>query len=127
LQRCFEKYCFTLQSEKMLRSVYIVRFLSGLLLIVFAFSITPKRFLHTAFARHIDNKFVRDSNKPFQLSASGFNCDNDNLVAESTFVHEQYIFQFPLFISFSSYIIKNISFSSSPQIFSLLRGPPVSI
>ncbi len=79
------------------------------------------------FAKHIDNKPAKDTEKPYQLANSGYNCDNDNMVAESTFINEPYSFQFPLFFSFSSYIIKNISFFSNPAIFSPLRGPPVNI
>jgi hypothetical protein len=111
----------------MVRSVYITRFLSGLLLIVFTLGITPKRFLHNVFAKHIDSSNKRNGDNPYQLSVSGFNCDNDNLVAESTFVIEQNSFQIPLFVCYSSYVIKNISFSSNPKIFSYLRGPPVNI
>jgi hypothetical protein len=91
---------------------------------VFALSVTPKRFLHNIFARHIDSKSANKSDKPYQLSNSGYNCDNDNLVAESTFVNEQNSFQFPVFISYSSYLIKSISYSSKSVIFSFLRGPP---
>jgi len=109
------------------RSVCIIRFLSGLLLIVFALSITPKRFLHNLFAKHIDITSKKRNDIPFQLSKSGYNCDCDNLVAESTFVSDQHIFSFPLFTSFSAYIFKEISFCSISKIYYPLRGPPVNI
>lgn len=104
-----------------------MRFLSGLLLMVFAFSITPKRFLHNVFAKHIDSRPKKNNDKPYQLNKSGYNCDTDNLVAESTFLSGQYVFQLPLVFSFSFYVSKNISFTSTSGFFSFLRGPPVSI
>src|SRR5436190_23339103 len=97
------------------------------MLVIFALSITPKRFLHNIFAKHIDFASQKDNNKPYQLSTSGYNCDNDNLVAESNFVSESNSFQFSLTSSFSCYLLKNISYSSAPQVYFLLRGPPVNI
>ena len=111
----------------MFRSVYIIRVLSGLLLVVFAFSITPKRFLHDVFAKHIDNKPQKNNDAPWQLTNAGYNCDSDNLVAESNFVSDQQVFAVPLFVSFSAYILKDISFTSASRIYSSLRGPPVNI
>ena len=91
---------------------------------VFALSITPKRFLHNLLVKHIDRKHENNSDKPYQLTNSGYNCDSDNLVAESTFLNDLPSFEFPLYTSFSSYVIKNISFSSISTIYSPLRGPP---
>ena len=111
----------------LLRSGYILRFLSGLLLMVFALSITPKRFLHNIFAKHIDSRPVKNSKKPYQLTNSGYNCDSDNLVAESTFLNDLSSFEFPPSTSFSFYIVKDISFTSIAALYSQLRGPPVNI
>ena len=111
----------------MLRPVYIKRFLSGLLLVIFALSITPKRFLHDVFAEHIDNRQQKSNEAPNQLTNAGYNCDNDNLVAESNFIHNQQIFSAPVLISFSAYIFHHISFTSVTGIYSSLRGPPVNI
>jgi hypothetical protein len=94
---------------------------------VFALSITPKRFLHNVFAKHIDSKPAKNNDKPYQLNNSGYNCDNDNLVAESSFLNHLPSFQFPHTTFFSSYVVKNISFSSISAIYSPLRGPPASI
>ena len=94
---------------------------------VFALSITPKRFLHNVFAKHIDNKPAKNNDKPYQLTNSGFNCDSDNLVAESTFLNDLPSLQFPLSTIFSSYVVKNISFSSISAIYLPLRGPPINI
>ena len=94
---------------------------------VFALSITPKRFLHNVFAKHTDNKPAKNNDKPYQLTNSGYNCDSDNLVAESTFLNDPPSFQFPLSTTFSSYVVKNISFTSIAAIYSSLRGPPENI
>jgi len=94
---------------------------------VFALSITPKRFLHNAFAKHVDNRCKNTNDHPFQLGVSGYNCDNDNQVAESPFVSVHHAFSFPLFLSFPAYTVKDISFSSTTGIYSPLRGPPVKI
>ncbi|MEP7164339.1 MAG: hypothetical protein ABI741_06585 [Ferruginibacter sp.] len=79
------------------------------------------------FAKHIDNKSLKNSDSPYQFSNSGYNCDNDNLVAESNFVSDQQVFSVPVFISFPANIQKDISFSTKPGIYSALRGPPVNI
>jgi hypothetical protein len=129
LQPCIVFVCYFCRNVKivLIRSVFIIRFLSGLLLMVFAVSITPKRFLHNAFAKHVDDRCKKTSDHRCQVSISGYNCDNDNQVAESAFVTVHPSFSFPLFFSFSSYIAKEISFSSTTGIYSPLRGPPVEI
>ncbi|MDQ6755960.1 MAG: hypothetical protein M3004_03410, partial [Bacteroidota bacterium] len=91
----------------------------------FIFGITPKRFLHNSFAKHTDTK-SHYPNKPYQLTTSGYNCDCDNLVAESVFLGSIHIFQFQLPQTFLYYITHNISFSSTTGILYHLRGPPVN-
>ncbi len=119
---CLQWFLFQL-----INNINIKRFLSGLLLIVFALSITPKRYLHEAFAKHADSRHKKTNDKPFQVSIAGYNCDIDNLVAEPVFVAIQNPVESPLFSSFSSYTLKNISFSSSSGIYTQFRGPPVNI
>ena len=97
------------------------------MLIVFSLSITPKRILHDLFAKHIDNKPQKITHHLSQLSKAGFNCDNDNLVAESSFLSEFQIFSHPVFYCFSPYNFKHTSFQSVSGIQSRLRGPPVNI
>ena len=102
------------------------RFIAGLLLLTFTFSITPKRFLHNTFAKHTDNKSQKN-NSPYHFAVSGYDCDTDNLVAESNFESSQYSFEL-LSISYASfYHIKKFSFSSNPVLYSHLRGPPSNI
>ncbi|MEO5782280.1 MAG: hypothetical protein ABIQ07_03360 [Ginsengibacter sp.] len=83
--------------------------------------------MHNVFAKHIDNKHETNNDKPYQLTNSGYNCDSDNLVAESTFLNDLPLFEFPLTTDFCSYVVKNISFSSISTIYSSLRGPPQNI
>jgi len=98
------------------------------MLIVFSLSITPKRILHDLFAKHIDNKPGKITRHvPSQVARAGFNCDNDNLVAESSFLSEFQIFSHPVFYCFSPYNFRHISFQSVSGIQSRLRGPPVNI
>ncbi len=107
--------------------IYITRFLSAILLILFAVSITPKKFLHNIFAKHIDYNSTKSNAKPYQINKSGYNCDVENLVAEPTFVRDHPSFEFVLFSFFATYIVKDISLSSFFPIYSPLRGPPVDI
>ena len=81
------------------------------------------------FAKHIDSRYEKSdwNNKSYHLTSSGFNCNCDNLVAESSFVIDQQLFSLHVFHSFPAHLIKNISFSSVPGIYSSLRGPPVNI
>ncbi|MEO6454043.1 MAG: hypothetical protein ABIN97_08230 [Ginsengibacter sp.] len=111
----------------MFRSFRISRFISGVLLVIFALGITPKRFVHDLTTKHIDNSLKKTNHTHYQLSKSGYNCDCDNLVAESIFVTDQQVFSFPLSTSFSDYSFKEISFYSISKTYTLLRGPPVNI
>ncbi len=96
------------------------------MLLVFAFSITPKRFLHSVFAAHADRS-QKNSNKPCQVNNAGYNCDNENVVAESAFLCGHQSFQLPVFVAFLSNIFKNNTYHSVNGIYPLLRGPPVNI
>jgi len=109
------------------RSVYISRFFAGFLLIVFSFSITPKNYLHSLFAKHDDCRYEKRTDSQYQVTYAGYNCYPDNLVTESGFDNDLAVLSFPIFIAYSSYIIQDVSFTSVAGIFSSLRGPPVNI
>jgi hypothetical protein len=94
------------------------------MLLVFALAVTPKRFLHDAFAGHTDKGSLQTSNAAYQLTQAGYNCDNDDVVANTAFVITQNIFSFPIFTSFCPYISREISLPSPAKIYSALRGPP---
>jgi hypothetical protein len=94
---------------------------------VFTLAITPKKTLHALLANHTDNTAKSKDGERQQLSKAGFNCKCDNLVAESTFVSNQYIFSFAIFTFFSAYTFKEISFYSISKSYNLLRGPPINL
>jgi hypothetical protein len=61
-------------------------FISGLLLFLFTFSITPKKWLHDIFADHKDF-YSNTAGDHLQFIKSGFRCDCENLVVNTPFIH----------------------------------------
>ncbi len=105
----------------------VLRLVSAfLLLVIFTISITPKRYLHDAFANHEDTATPVSQGGEDVLSAKGFDCDCDSLVATSPFTEQEDALK--LFIS-TNYYLANAFFI--PRFFSTyhayfeLRGPPV--
>src|SRR5258706_15372699 len=76
------------------QKLIIRQLLAGVLLLVFAFSITPKKFLHDAIANHEDKVVLISPGDTPQFSNTGFICKCDNLVAESPFTDESVYFDF---------------------------------
>lgn len=64
------------------------RFLAGFLLLLFAFSITPKKVLHDWMVSHTDGLGAAPQSELVQVSKAGFNCDCQQLVAESPFLSD---------------------------------------
>jgi len=107
----------------------IQRILSGFLLVLFAFSITPKKVLHDLVANHRDShsKTCAD-NSTTKIVKAGYNCNTEDLVAESPFIENSCPTELPEPPSLS------LIFSDRPenfyyfhQLFAELRGPPASI
>jgi hypothetical protein len=71
---------------KLTHSHVIKRFSAGLLLLLFAFSNTPKKTLHDFFARHKDVPIRSSVSKTARFVQSGFNCHCDDLVVELPFI-----------------------------------------
>lgn len=94
------------------------------MLLVFAFSVTPKLFLHDMFAGHIDYVPVKKSNAPYQANPTGLNCEKDGVVATSPFVADEPVIHFYTFIPFSPYTSPGVGLPSFNKIFYPLRGPP---
>ncbi len=96
------------------------------MLLVFAFSITPKLILHDLVVRHKDKPVL--AGKYTQVSDKGFHCD-----CESQVVELPYLFYSanrpadipPFFQIFQTGIY--CPFYSSPQASLGLRGPPFSV
>jgi hypothetical protein len=101
--------------------------LAGVLLLVFTFSIAPKRFLHDAIANHKDKIAIVSPGGNPQVSHTGFICKCDNLVAESPFTNELLYFDFAVIRLFSVQpTIPLYHFYSSTVFFFELRGPPAN-
>ncbi|MEO6329700.1 MAG: hypothetical protein ABIO55_12240 [Ginsengibacter sp.] len=114
----------------MKKKVYIKQVLAAFMLIVFTFSLTPKKILHRVFATHKDTvlKFSIVARNTTSLSNAGFNCHTDNLVAESPFVLDNNKFELSLSSLFPrQYSGIKKSFISTGHILSQLRGPPFSV
>jgi hypothetical protein len=64
---------------------YIRRFLAAFFLLLFAFCVTPKRFLHDLMANHKDAQ--TGTRLPFaQVASSGYHCHTDDLVVVAPFL-----------------------------------------
>ena len=121
------QYLYLQQSSKYLlaQKSIIRQLLAGVLLLVFTFSIAPKKFLHDAIANHTDKITVVSPGGNPQLSNTGFICKCDNLVAESPFTDEAPHFDFvPLWFFSIQQSSALYHFYSSPVFFFELRGPP---
>ena len=109
-------------------SSIIRRLAAGLLLVVFALGITPKRTIHNFVATHKDAtaKAARQTQGE-ELGRAGFNCQVDNLVCESPFTPDTEPFHIA---AAEFYPVFESSFISAPyysEHFSFgLRGPPVA-
>src|ERR1019366_3537341 len=104
--------------NKFLNKSHILKNISTILLLfVFTLGITPKKTLHDWFANHKDSTSSIPPGKTQHLTKAGFNCNCDDLVAESHFV------------AFSSLIVVNFpslhSFVSLSLFHNNLRGPPL--
>ena len=97
------------------------------MLLVFAFSIMPKLFLHDLFAGHVDYVHVKKTNAPFRVDPAGFNCDKDGVVATSPFLADEPAVVYYTFIPFSPYTPEETALSSANKIYYPLRGPPAEI
>jgi hypothetical protein len=111
-------------------SVYtpIRKVVAGLLLVVFAFGITPKRTLHNLVADHRDGKAVAvtHDHSGQELSKAAFNCQCENLISESPFVSESYTVRSVSPVYFTSYTHGTVEEPYSSELFCFgLRGPPV--
>lgn len=95
------------------------------MLVLFAFSITPKLLLHNLVANHKDTPLKSSTNKTQQFDVAGFNCGCDNLVVESPFVENFIAAEIVAPSFFSLHINPEIkNFISVNQFYVGLRGPP---
>ena len=101
--------------------------LAGLVMAVFAFSVTPKILLHDLVADHKDTPINSNHSNQEQISKAGFNCNCDNLVVESLFVNDFIPVDLSLKKKFAQQqdFLKN-NFNSFHYFYFELRGPPVN-
>lgn len=110
----------------MIRNKFIRSFAAALMLLVFAFSITPTIVLHNWFANHKDSsRKLPDNNHP-QVAKRLLNCHCDNIVAESPFTEPGKTIILAPLQNFSVYKADEIfQLTAAPSIFYPLRGPPL--
>jgi hypothetical protein len=97
------------------------------MLLVFTFSITPRKYLHDAIATHKDKTSQLSPEQGSQYSNAGFICKCDDLVAESPFTNDVQYFnciQLPVFSVRLSAALYH--FQSTHVFFFELRGPPAA-
>jgi hypothetical protein len=99
---------------------------AGLMLVIFAFSITPTIILHNWLANHKDSVRKLPAKNQQLVGKVLFNCNCDNIVAESPFTEPENSFQLPQVQPFSIQQETNlVHFISSEYFHFSLRGPPV--
>jgi hypothetical protein len=111
------------------RSLSVIhRLLAGWLLLLFAFSITPKKFLHNLVANHQDAtamNFPRENTGASQLSKAGYHCPCEQLVVQTPFVYQSATINYaivPVFVVYQDQQFVS-TYSTAPDV-SFLRGPP---
>ena len=95
------------------------------MLLLFAFSITPKRLLHGLLANHKDTPLKCSTNANEQVNVAGFNCGCDDLVVESPFLENPVVTEMTVPLIFFQHDNPGIkSFVSFNKFYFELRGPP---
>jgi hypothetical protein len=118
-----------LQQSNILLHRPTIRFITGgLLLLVFAFSITPKVVLHNVFANHKDVRYP-SGEKETQVNKSGFYCDTENQVVEIPYLeHYSFVVDRIIGVTFQAFQSrKGHQFLSFTCFITGLRGPPSSL
>ncbi len=109
-------------------STVIHRLLAGLMLVLFAFSITPKKFLHNLVANHQDAvavSFSHDDGHTAQVSKAGYHCPCDQLVVQTPFVYQSAAIECTIVPVFAVYQDQHlVSVYNTVPVISFLRGPP---
>ena len=111
----------------MFQSAIFRRIISGVLLVLFTFSITPKKILHDLVAAHTDAKpgtFLSNTHTA-QIHKSGINCQVDQLIVESPFLEIEVHALVPLLIPKNDFYQTRVCFSFFLTVLDNdLRGPP---
>jgi hypothetical protein len=95
------------------------------MLLIFAFSSTPKIFLHNLVVHHKDSNI--SLGKYAQVSTTGFHCDCESQVVELPYLNQVFHINLLVLGSFQIYQSRtNHQFFSFPHYIFGLRGPPLS-
>lgn len=98
------------------------------MLLLFSFSMTPKRWLHDLFAKHADTYGQVSANGQDAVSAEHFNCHCDNIVVDTPFTFSEHFTATlqPLTCpEFSSPLQERVPCKDA--VTSPLRGPPALV
>jgi hypothetical protein len=125
-QRCCKYPIFANDHELMLhKNLHIKRLLAGIMLVLFAFSVTPRNVLHDLFANHTDETVLSKRSNSTSVKTFDYLCKTDNLVVESPFIESITHFNFSAFAAYPKHrILTSYFFSSSKYFFFEHRGPP---
>jgi hypothetical protein len=102
--------------------------LAALMLILFAFSITPKIVLHDFVANHKDTPLKSNFGENAQLNVAGYHCSCDNLVVESPFTDTKVkspVTRVAVFPQLN--LIYHGHFYAGHNFYIELRGPPANL
>lgn len=95
------------------------------MLLLFAFSITPKRWLHDVFASHKDRMAYSLNQEHPSVTAEHINCHCDNIVADSPFTLANPAFAILALSQYPVYTVAPATDAAAPEFATfLLRGPP---
>src|ERR1700754_505865 len=124
--RVCEKY-HNLQpcNKNLFRHPIIKHLLASFLLVLFAFSVTPRKFLHDLVANHKDvpGKFAHDPHTRVQKST--YNCHTEDLVVESPYINGPAPVVPPAPVTACNrYAVSEIRLYTLFPVFLALRGPP---
>ena len=97
-----------------------------MLLLLFGFSVTPKKILHDLLVHHTDSRGkLRAANDPVQVEKAWFSCHTEDLVVESPFTEGSPSIQVAAFSPIPPEHAEQIArLHSTTQFFFERRGPP---
>jgi hypothetical protein len=109
----------------LLKKLFIQKLLAAVMLVLFAFSVTPKIILHKLAANHTDRP-ANNTDSKAQISSAGFSCAVESVVAESSFdgADNTPVVSNTSVIFLSHQYPLASTFHSSVKLTSSLRGPP---
>ncbi len=103
----------------------IQRVLALVFLLLFTFSMAPKKYLHDLVADHTDFYGYSNGDNETTVSKAGFNCDCEELVVTAPFVPASFSADFALPTQHNSFVISfHRQFNLITQYTKDLRGPP---